>query len=571
MPARHVHAQACAAAEGNVRYLAGPGRAAQMTTLVGDLVPVEYPIVVDGVQQPATLWVPDRRGSYAELVFDFCDSIGYVLDDEQRRDIDVLCSFGRGGRWVSLEQCIIEGRQNGKTKRVLLPIALADVFGVFTDVPDRIMWTSHLMSTSLDTFGVVKKLIEAHGSLSRRVMEVKESKSEQAIVLHNGTTFELHARSGGSGRGLGGRRVVLDEALFLKATALGALMPTMSARSSEVPGPVVAYGSSAGGNGLNGTPDSDALRALQRRGRAGGDPTLTLIEYKAPGGWNDPGCDLRKCTHVYGTPGCTLDREDYWAAGNHAMRRGRITVQFVRAERRALGGTTEHVLEFGRERLGWEQRGSEDELPIPIEHLNSTAIPDGYLPSDLGRPVFYIDISPGARSASIGVAADRLDGTGPHLDLTAHAIDPEAWLVDRVNALVKRWPNAIWGASTTGGIGAFLPALQVAGMRVWTAAKDRGQLARTIRLYTDAELAAACALLQRKMMPPAFGVTHADEPLVVTALQGAGTRRIGDGLFVWVRRGEQLVELSPLYAWTGALWLLETSRPTQYDLRKSVF
>lgn len=520
---------------------------------------IDAPERADTVQQPSTLWVPERKGSYGQVVIDFAEQIGIPTDPEQRRDIDVMSSFGPGGRFLTLESCIIEGRQNGKTKSVVLPIALADLF-VFNDKTqrDRIIWTSHLMSTSMDTFKRIEELIEANSSLSRRVKSVTKSKTEQGFHLHDGSSLEFFARSIGGGRGLGGKRIVFDEALFLGASPLGALLPTLRAR----PNPQVTYASSAG------VAESVQLRSLQARGRRGGDRSLILVEYRAPGSWSKPGCAVDRCSHLFGTPGCSLDNETYWRMANHAIGRERIKIETVRGERQALGHTAAGVLEFGRECLGWEQESDDADRPISLDDWDQTKIPAGFGPGPLRRPVFYLDVSPNGRSATIATASDRADGSGAHVEVASHRLGAD-WLVERAVELKRRHPKAVFGGSTTGGIKAYLPALDKAGITVHTGKDPIGP--GELLLFTDAQLAAGCSHLQQLATRRPFRMTHSDNPLFVTALEGAALKNVGDGLWLWTRRGEQLVELSPLYGITGALWLLETTRPGDYDLSSSVY
>jgi hypothetical protein len=520
---------------------------------------ITAPPAPEFVQQPASLWVPDRRGSYGPLIIDMCDDIGIETDPVQRRDIDVLASFGAGGRWLTYEQCIVEGRQNGKTKSVVLPLVMADLF-LFDDRAqiDRVVWTSHLMSTSMDTFQRVEELIEQNSWLGRKIREVKKSKTEQQFILKNGSSLAFFARTGGGGRGLGGKRIVFDEALFLTASPLGALVPVLRAR----PNPQITYASSAG------KPESVHLRSLMRRGRRGGDRSLTYIEYRAPGSWRDPGCLADKCQHLFGTPGCSLDNEEWWAQANHAIGQGRMLLDTVRGERATLGHTHENVAEFGRECLGWEQDGDDEQRLVDTAEWERTAVPAGYSPGKRRRPVFYLDVAPFGRAASIGAAADRVDGTGVHLNLAAHRLGAD-WIVARAAELKDRHPEAIFGGSTTGGIKAYLPALKQAGIDVHI---GKGPvIAGSLVLFTEAELAAGCGHLLQLATTSPYRMTHSPDPLFETALAGAAKKDVGDGLWIWIRRGQQLVELSPIYAITGAAWLLETTRPEDYDLSRSVY
>jgi len=305
---------------------------------------------VPDLVDPAFLSIPPRRGSYGDEACDLTEKAGRVLDDEQRLAVDAMLSYGPGGRWVALESAILEARQNGKTGGIILPCVLFDMFLM---PPDRIVWTAHIFRTARDAFNDILGLIEGCADLSRRVKKVSASHGEEFIELHkpktsskaNSTTrgakLEFLARSKGGGRGLGGKRIVMDEALFLAAEAMGALMPTLAARSM-LGDPHIMYGSSAGVLG------SDHLRTIRNRGRAGNDPSLIYAEWCAPGSWDNPGCDLGpECPHTAETDGCALDDETLWPRANHALGR-RISYDYVRAERRALPPE-----EFGRERLGW--------------------------------------------------------------------------------------------------------------------------------------------------------------------------------------------------------------------------
>jgi len=483
--------------------------------------------------QPACLSIPDRTGSYGPEAVDLAKLAGRELDAEEALAVDALLSYGPGGRWVALESAVIEARQNGKTGGVLLPVVLFDLFLL---PPDRIVWTAHLFRTARDTFADFCGLIDATPELSSRVKKITRANGEESIELHSGAVLDFLARSKGGGRGLGGKRLVLDEALFLSAESMGALVPVLSARSATGD-PQINYGASAG------LASSDHLRNLRDRGRAGGDPSLIWVEWCAPGSWDDPPCDKgRKCPHVVGTAGCALDDETLWPLANPALGR-RITVEYVRAERRALPAA-----EFGRERLGWFDLSGEDSQPI--SSLDWVACTAGLPDKTAMRPVFFLDCSPGLASASIGLAAS-VDGV-PHLEVA----DPEErsgtdWLVPKAVDLAEKHPDARFAVLGSGAVTALLPALKDAGLEP--------------EQFTNQDMGRACGHLQKLVADRA--VTHSGDPLFAEALAVAVKRDIGDDLWTWSRRKSG--DISPLVAVTGAAWLLET-RPS-YDLMDSVW
>ncbi|MBM0275104.1 hypothetical protein [Micromonospora tarensis] len=474
--------------------------------------------------QPAHLWVPPRRGSYGPEIIDFCDMIHLPVDPEQKLAIDATASYGPGGRWLALETAIIEGRQNGKTMKVVLPICLADLF-LFDDNPDRIVWTAHRMKTSRDAFNEVKQLIDGSEYLSRRVKAISESKSEESIELRSGATLEFLARTADGGRGLGGKRLVFDEALFLSADSMGALIPTLSARGN----PVINYASSAGKQ------QSEHLRRLRDRGRRGGDPSLVYIEFCAPGSWDDPGCELGpECPHEYGTDGCSLDDEDRWRSANHAIRRGRITVEFVRGERRTMAPR-----EFGRERLGWH----DDPVGVVDELLKRWSDLRDLDSAPATRPVFLIDVAPRSKSAAI-IAAMQLPDGRTHLEVVAHRPGAK-WVPDAAEQLLVHDPLD-WVIDPAGPVGALKPALAKKGIEP--------------REMTTRDLGQACEAFVSAVDDG--DVVHLDDPAWTQAIRGAAKRDIGDGLWAWARRKSD-ADICVLVGGTGAYWGLSVVPPEE--------
>ncbi|GGV34139.1 hypothetical protein GCM10010182_67500 [Actinomadura cremea] len=485
---------------------------------------------------PAHLWIPERVGSYGDEAIDLAELAGRTLDAEQRVAVDAMLSYGPGGRWVALEAAVIEARQNGKTSGIMLPVVLFDLFCLARgEDADRIVWTAHLFRTARDTFSDFVALIDGTPELSRRVKKVTFANGEESIELQSGAKLEFLARSKGGGRGLGGKRLVMDEALFLSAESMGALIPTLSARED----PQIVYGSSAG------LATSDHLRNLRDRGRKGGDPSLVWVEWCAPGGWDDPPCTRgRDCPHSLEAEGCALDDESLWRLANPALGR-RIGPEFVRAERRALPWE-----EFGRERLGWfDLPLAVDEQPIDVEAWR--ACEQDVLERPPGLPSFFIDCSPGLSSASVTAAVTH-EGR-PRLELVDFR-PGASWLEGeggRVLELARRHPGARFGVFGSGAVATLLPGLTELGVEV--------------EQFTRQDMGRACGHLQK--LVATGGLSQDGNPLYTSALKGAAKRPLGDDLWTWSRR--KSAEISPIVSATGAAWMLATE--PAYDVSLSVY
>lgn len=407
--------------------------------------------------EPAYLWVPPRRGSYGDEAVDLSRLAGLNPDEEQCAAIDAMLSYGPGGDWAAKESGIVEARQNGKTTNVMEPCVM---FDLWLGQPDRIVWTAHRFRTSRATFENLCVYIDTAPVLSRRVKKINKSHGEELIELHPrkdhpgepGASLEFLARERSGGRGLGGKRVVFDEALILGAEGMDALVPILSARRNSH----LMYGSSAA------KATSTYLHRLVKRGRKGGDPSLIWVEYCAPGSWQNPGCARGdRCMHAVGTEGCALDDETLWPMANHAVRHtkgNRVSYDSIRDERPILS-----PLGFGRERLGWH------EIPVETEGIIGTELWESRrdeASSAIGRVGAAVDASPGLRSAAVCMAGVRSDGKR-HWQVLRHDAGTW-WVVDHFAALKNDgidFGDSV-GLDPAGPAGALIEPLRGAGFTV---------------------------------------------------------------------------------------------------------
>lgn len=455
--------------------------------------------------EPAYFWVPPRLGSYGDEAVDLAAEAGLILDEEQRLAVDALLSYGPGGKWVALEQAIVEARQNGKTTMVLEPVTAFDLWLL---EPDRIVWTAHLFKTAMDAFADFKQMIEMSPTLSRRVKRISEDKADLHIRLHNGAKLEFLARAGGGGRGLKGKRVVMDEALILSANSMGALMPILSTRKDAQ----ISYGSSAG------KATSDHLANLVRRGRKGGDPSLIWVEFCAPYGWADAPCARgKKCPHVPDTSGCALDNEELWLPANHTLG-NRISYEYVRAERRALPWQ-----EFGRERLGWHEEILTGARPIGEKDWADLVD----ILSTMVDPVAVgLHINNDRDATAIGVAGYREDGL-IHVEVVKSA-PGTAWAAQDVATVVERFSPCVVVIDDKSETASLLPDLKELGLeqRDRDPEKPAGEDEIVVSTWAS-DLARACGALHSRVVETKT-VRHLNQPELNDSIAGAVWRPLGN-------------------------------------------
>jgi hypothetical protein len=481
------------------------------------------PGVAAELVRPAHQWIPPRADTYGQDVIDLAAVFGLELDPHQCLAIDAIESVDAAGKWAALESCVVEPRQNGKSVGILMPIAIAAA--VF-ESNQLIVWSAHRYKTSHEAFLAMLRLYndEDRPEFRRRVSKVSYSNGEEAFEFHNGSRIVFVARSQASGRGLSGDLIILDEALFLTAAMMGALFPTLSAR----PNPMVVYASSAG------LATSDILRDIRDRGRAGGDPSLVYLEWCAPEG----GCAADDCDHSKGSVGCMLDDPANWIAANPAITAGRMTVEYVASERRALP-----VPEFMRERMGWWESpavGGLFHLPDWWKVQDADTVPGSSL-------ALTIHITPDRSSSSVAVASPRGDGR-THVEVIEHR-DGVSWVLPYVVERCER--HAIDKVVVAGGMaaGALVPDLEdLPGFDTLNTVETRRACARFFDAVKDGRIAVR---------------PHPDLDTAVRAAAASSDR--GEWLFT----APSDIDLSTLYA--AAIASYAVLGAVDYDVASSIY
>jgi phage terminase large subunit-like protein len=466
-------------------------------------------VSVDAPVRPAFWSVPGWVETDGPAVGDFARMVGFGPDPEQQLALDALFGVDGKGRPASFEMAVICSRQNLKTAL----FEMAALGWLFLCQQRLIVWSAHEFRTAQEAFRHMTELLEGCDYTRRQLRHIHRASGNEAIELDTGQRLIFKARTKGSGRGLTGNKLILDEAFALLPMHMGALLPTLSA----VPDPQVLYGSSAGRE------ESEVLRSIRDRGRPGRDPSLAYMEWCAP----EDSCEREACEHELGAPGCALDDEEKWALANPALGR-RITVEHIRAERRALPPA-----EFARERLGWWDDPETASLVISLSRWADLEDAGSQIVGDL---VFAFDVTPSRDFGSIAVAGRRADGL---LHVEVVDVQPGThWLQERLRRLLVDHPAA--GPLV---VDEYSPAA--------SELSDLRAEGIPVQPFNGRELAQACGQFY-DLVVDSRGLRHLGQHELSTALKGAAKRDLGDGGWAWGRL-KSTANISPLVAVTLAV------------------
>jgi hypothetical protein len=314
---------------------------------------------------------PSVTTEAADEAVELAASAGLLLDPWQVEALRVCLGERADGKWSARQFGLIVPRQNGKGA-VLEALELAALF-LFDE--RLIMHSAHEFKTAAEAFLRVKALIQNTPDLDRRVAHngYHNAHGNEGITLKNGARLKFVARTGGSGRGFSGDRIILDEAYNLSDRGVSALAPAMAAR----PNPQAIFTSSAPLEDSS----SAVLRRIMKRGRSE-DPTLGYVEYCAD----------------------DADDQDAIAQANPGYPH-RIDDDAIDAERGLMLPE-----DFNRERLGIVNL--EDDAAswgIPSHHWLAAADPTAQIPPD--SPLsFGLECSSEYRYSTIGVAGPSAKG-----------------------------------------------------------------------------------------------------------------------------------------------------------------
>lgn len=485
---------------------------------------------------------PPAAATFGPEVGAFCTQVGMTPDPEQQLVLDDLFAVGPDGLPACFEYGLVGPRQNLKTG-VLKMYALGCLYVL--DV-GPVSWSAHLLDTARATFQDLVNMIEGHPVLRKRLAPgrtngIFRGRNDMRIELRGDLSLAFSARTDDGGRGLTGKRVVLDEALALTPSMLGALLPTLLAMEDAQ----AVYASTAGKIG------SAALRAKRDAGRAGLDPSMGWAEWAA----RRKECRDEECRHFPpGHPGyvqgCALDDESLWWEAMPLLGRRRangtgLTVKRVAELRKSLPPA-----EFQRELVGWwDDPGtggvfgdSWSQALASWQDDSGNTWPGYPSPPDFQLESMAVAVAADLSEAAVvgaghrnGKKAVRVIATGANYE----------WVVGKVQELREKFPGAPVALDPGGPAGVLKPRLEKVV-----------KPSRRLVSATFEQWKVACADfwdgIQRGTLE------HGGQPELDDAADKAEQRKVLDR-WVWERYG---YNAAPLEAATLAAWALDNGRRT---------
>lgn len=444
---------------------------------------------------------------------------GFPPDPEQQLLLDAAFAVDGSGRSVAFSVVVVAPRQNLKTG-FFKQVALGQLF--VRDEP-LVVWSSHEFDTAREALNDVEALIDSSDLLRKRVRFTARGSTAShgavpEIVLLSGARLKFKTRTAGGGRGLSGRKVILDEGYALQPGQIGALMPIMLAQ----PDAQVFLGSSAC------RPESAVLGDFVKRGRAGSDPRMVYAEWCAPD--PDVACDSGDlCSHSRESRGCGCDKPELLRAVHSAITRGRIKLETVTDLRRTMPPD-----EYGREVMGWHDETVGSMAAVSFDDWQRCEDPE----SGCQPACFAVEVSLDRAWGTIGVAGPS--GDRAHVEMVDRRRGT-GWMVDRCQELEVKYNRPQFVVDGGGPAASLIPELEKAGL--WLTVADTRDVAAAYAGLVD-------ALEQGQLV-------HGPQADVDQAVISGIARPVGDGATALGRKASG-VDITPLVSVTLALWGFRT-------------
>ncbi|WP_062516479.1 hypothetical protein [Demequina gelatinilytica] len=189
---------------------------------------------------------------------------------------------------------------------------------------------------------------------------------------------------------------------------------------------------------------------------------------------------------------------------------------------------------------------------IAFEPWKACTVPDNDPDVWTGDPLWAIDVSPYRDSVSIAMAgAPALADRRTFAEVVTRLEDTRNAVGTLVKLRTDHGGNIV-AVDGTGAAGSLIPDLEEAGFEVIQ--------------FGQRDKVAACGSFYDAVYEGSF--SHMNDPLLNDAVLSARKRDIGDGAWVFTRRG--LNDITPLYAVLLARWAWIKERTDDYDIADSL-
>jgi hypothetical protein len=439
---------------------------------------------------------------------------GLELDEWQSFCVVESMRTRPDGMWAATEVGVDVARQNGKGG-----VIEARLLGALAVVESSLsIYSAHLFDTSLEHFRRLEFLIQETPKLSKQLAGgsrgFKHSHGEEGIEFLGNRRVRFKTRTKGGGRGFACDGVLIfDEAMVISEAMHGAVLPTMSAKTTEVPGPQLYYFGTAVDQLIHEHGVVFARVRERGHGLKGEAARLVWLEWSVEG--DDPSA----------VPVDVLSDRAAWAQANPALGI-RIAPEYVaETEFESMDART-----FAVERLGIGDWPRTDHVStvIDLDKWNLLEDDDSVL---LDPVCFAFDVSPD-RTTSISAAGRNQRGEW-HVEVV-EARKGTGWVPQRLAELKAKHNPLEIVCDAYGPAGSLMPALEALDLEV--------------RSLTATEHAQACG--QFVDLVDEAGLRHLGGELT-NAIRAAKTRPLGDA-WAWSRRNSTS-NISPLVSATLAL------------------
>lgn len=468
-----------------------------------------------GAQIPRISNIPPAIGTKGLEVIELLEMAGRKYLPWQKFSINSILSYGENRKWIGKDACILCARQNGKTDIIEARI----IGGIYLFGERDVVYSAHREETAIEIMERLNRFIQTSPILREKFDRPVVRNGFHTLRFINGARIRFKTRSAGSGRGLGGDLIVLDEAWNLRAELLGALTPAIRTKRN----PQVVIGSTAVDKTIH--PYGEELARFRRRAMEEElDPYLVYLEWSAETG-PDPDNPIKDM------PLPLLDmrnvREANPSLGNSDD--SLISEETVKAESKRLG-TREFAVEILN--IGWWPPAPGDQKQnelLPVDRMRAHVVEKVEIKPD--SPVcLALDMSPDRRWLTVA-AATKVGSHGIHVEVGRHEA-PTPILTRYIISLIHRWnPVAL---VIDGKSNAMATAVDLKAVGLEPQVTTAAELAQATGGFADDVVYAESDIL-----------SFYDDPLIMEANASAMKRDIPGG---WALNRGGSADISPMVA-----------------------